>query len=183
MHVLVCTFYRCCEHQRTHLHTRYRICICAHVCAVCSFCVGERGLGGSASLWKHLLLIVGGYFWRRRLPPTLLPARVNPSPDAVRSRNPSKSTLAHDAVNAAVSHKHHSIICVGAGLIQFVYGSHSRLAVYLILHKVLFSPRFSRAFHKPVSVNPFKHQFVKLPSKPVETRGIRPKFVKWLTRR
>jgi len=33
----------------------------------------------------------------------------------------SKSTLAHDAVNAVVSHKHHSIIRVGAGLIQFVY--------------------------------------------------------------
>jgi len=45
---------------------------------------------------------------------------------AVRSRNLSKSTLAHDAVAAAVSHKHHSIICVDAGLIQFVYGSHSK---------------------------------------------------------
>ena len=32
----------------------------------------------------------------------------------------------YDAVAAAVSHKHHSIICVGAGLIQFVYGSHSK---------------------------------------------------------
>jgi len=38
--------------------------------------------------------------------------------DAVRSRNPSKSTLAHDVVVAAVSHKHNSIICVGAGLIR-----------------------------------------------------------------
>ena len=53
-----------------------------------------------------------------RLPPALLPARQNQSPDAVRSRNPSKSTLAHDAVAAAtaVSQKHHSIIHVGAGL-------------------------------------------------------------------
>jgi len=33
---------------------------------------------------------------------------------------------AHDAVAAAVSHKHHSIICVDAGLIQFVYGLHSK---------------------------------------------------------
>jgi len=52
--------------------------------------------------------------------PLLLPfllSRRNPSPDAARSRNPSKSTLAHDAVAAAVSHKHHSIIRVGAGLI------------------------------------------------------------------
>jgi len=42
-------------------------------------------------------------------------------------KNPFKSTLAYDAVAAAVSHKHRSIICVGAGLIQFVYGSHSKL--------------------------------------------------------
>jgi len=56
--------------------------------------------------------------------PLLLPlllSRPNPSPDAVRSRNPSKSTLVHDAVAAVVSHKHHSIIRVGAGLIQFVH--------------------------------------------------------------
>jgi len=43
-------------------------------------------------------------------------------PDALRSRNPSKSTLAHDAVAAAVSHMHHSIIRSGADLLQFVYG-------------------------------------------------------------
>ena len=36
--------------------------------------------------------------------------------------------LAHDAVAAAVLHKHHPIIRVGAGLIQFVYKSHSSLA-------------------------------------------------------
>jgi len=62
-----------------------------------------------------------------RLPPALLPARRNQLPDAERSRNSSKSTLAHDAVAAAVLHKHHPIIRVGAGLIQFVYRSHSRL--------------------------------------------------------
>jgi len=42
-------------------------------------------------------------------PPCLL-SRRKWSPDAVRSRNPSKSTLAHDAVAAAVSRKHYSII-------------------------------------------------------------------------
>ena len=56
------------------------------------------------------------------------PAGSNPSPDAVRFKNPSKSTLAHDAVAAAVLHKHHPIIIVGAGLIQFVYGLRSHLA-------------------------------------------------------
>ena len=49
----------------------------------------------------------------------------NPSKSLLaRSRNPSKSTLAHDAVATAVLHKHHPIIRVGAGLIQFVYRSH-----------------------------------------------------------
>jgi len=61
-----------------------------------------------------------------RLPPALLLSRRNQSPDTLRSRNLSKSAPAHDAVAAAVSHKHHSIIRVGAGLIQFVYGLHSK---------------------------------------------------------
>jgi len=43
-------------------------------------------------------------------------------------------------------HKHHLIIRVGAGLIQFVYGSHSRLAADLTLDKNPFSLPFSRAF-------------------------------------
>ena len=80
------------------------------------------------------------------LPSILLPAPRNQSNDAARSRNPSQSTLAHDAVAAAVSHKHHSIIRVGARLTQFVYDSHSRLAADLTFDKVLFSPWFSWAF-------------------------------------
>ena len=56
----------------------------------------------------------------------------------VRLRNPIKSTLAHDAVTAVVLHNHHLIIRVGAGLIQFVYGSHSRLAADLTLDKNIF---------------------------------------------
>jgi len=52
------------------------------------------------------------------LPPALLLSRPNQSPDAVRSRNLSKSTLAHDVVAAAMSRKHYSVMCVGAGLFQ-----------------------------------------------------------------
>jgi len=85
--------------------------------------------GAEASLpWKLLLIyrecctnIVQAVVCR---PPLL--SRPNQSPDAVRSKNPSKSMLPRDAVATAVSHKHHSIICVGAGLIQFVYGLHSK---------------------------------------------------------
>jgi len=80
-----------------------------------------------------------------RLPPALLQVQQNQSPNAVRSRNPSKSMLAHDAVAAAVSHKHHSIIRVGAGLIHFVCGSHLRFATELIYQRILFSTWFSRA--------------------------------------
>jgi len=62
MHAQMCTLDRCCEHQRTHcLHARYKMCICAHVCAVCSFTVEEQGWGGFTSLWEHLLLGVGVY--------------------------------------------------------------------------------------------------------------------------
>jgi len=61
-----------------------------------------------------------------------------------RLRNPIKSTLAHYAVAAVVLHKHHLIIRVGAGLIQFVCGSHSRLAADLTLDKNQFSLPFSQ---------------------------------------
>jgi len=81
--------------------------------------------------------------------PLLLPlllSRPNPSPDAVRSRHLSNSTLAHGAVAAAVSHKYHSIIRIGAGLIQFVYGSHSRLATGVTSSRHLCSPFCVRVF-------------------------------------
>jgi len=78
-------------------------------------------------------------------PPFLL-SRLYQSPDAVCWRNPSKSTLAHHAVAAAVSHKHHLIIRVGAGLIQFVYKSHSRLAMELTLDNILVRHGFCGLF-------------------------------------
>jgi len=49
-------------------------------------------------------------------------------------------------VAAVVLHEHHMIIRVGAGLIQFVHGSHSRMAADLTLDKNLFSLPFSRVF-------------------------------------
>jgi len=94
----------------------------------------------------ELILSLARTSCRRSFPPALLPLcragrpPASPLPDAIGSRNPSKSTLAHDAVAAVVLHKHHPIIRVGAGLIQFVYGSHSRMAADLS------SQSFSRAF-------------------------------------
>ena len=69
--------------------------------------------------------------------------------DVVRSRNPSKSTLAHAAIATAVLHKHHPIIRVGAGLIQFVYRSHLRLATEATeatRNRNAFSPFLARVF-------------------------------------
>ena len=64
----------------------------------------------------------------------------------VRLRNPIKSTLAHDAVAAVVLHTHQLIIRVGAGLIQFVYGSQSRMAADLTLTKIYFCCHFRGLF-------------------------------------
>ena len=64
--------------------------------------------------------------------------------DVVRSRNLSKSTIAHDAVGTAVLHKHHPIIRVGAGLIQFVCRSYLRLATEATRNRNVFSPFFPR---------------------------------------
>jgi len=116
----------------------------AHIC----------NLAEDSLTWKLLrpypescVSIVQAVVCRSLLLPLLL-SRPNPSPDAVRPRNPSKSSLAHDAVATAtaVSHKHHLTIRVGAGLIQFVYGSHSCLATDLIHRRIPFSPRFSWGF-------------------------------------
>jgi len=80
--------------------------------------------------------------------PTARPLAGNPLRDVVRSRNPSKSTLAYDAVATAVLHKHHLIIRVGAGLIQFVYRSHLRLATEVTRNRNAFSPFFAQVLSK-----------------------------------
>ena len=100
----------------------------------------------------ELILSLARTSCRLSFPPTLLPLSSSRPPSCwpvarhVRLRNPIKSTLAHDAVAAVVLHKHNLIIRVGAGLIHFVYGSHSRLAADLTLDKNLFSLPFSRGF-------------------------------------
>ena len=78
--------------------------------------------------------------------PPARPLAGNPLRDAVRSRNPSKSTLAHDTVATAVLHKHHPIIRVSAGLIQFVYRSHLRLATEATRNRNAFLPFFAQVF-------------------------------------
>jgi len=82
-------------------------------------------------------------------PSSSRPPSCRPVARPARLRNPSKSTLARHAVAAVVLHKRHPIIRVGSGLIQFVYGSHSRMAVDLTLDKNLFLQQFLWAFSRP----------------------------------
>jgi len=90
------------------------------------------------------------------LPLTLLPPALRL---AIRqltlfAENPSKSTLAHDVVAAAVLHKHHLIIRVGAGLIQFVYGSHSHWATGVTSSKILYTAIFLCEFSLELAIHP-----------------------------
>jgi len=108
----------CSQHLSKCMHTLRKKCTCTRACAPMQRCRSVFAMEAIANLSWVLREHRAGC----RLPPTLLPSRRNQSPDAVRTRNSSKSTLAHDTVAAAVSHKYQSIICVGSGLIQFVYG-------------------------------------------------------------
>ena len=96
-------------------HTPRKKCACTRACAPMQRCRKFFAMETIANLSRVLCEHRAGC----RLPPTVLLSRRKQSPDVVGSRNPSKSRLAHDAVAAAVSHKHHSIIRVGAGLIWF----------------------------------------------------------------
>jgi len=96
------------------------------------------------------------------LPPSCRPPAGNPLLDAVRFKNPSKSTLAHDAVAAAVLHKHHPIIRVGAGLTRFVYGSRSHFAnggypsqkcIFAIFARFFLSTTNSRHVHQRLTLS------------------------------
>ena len=103
------------------IQTLCKKCIWTHVCAPIQLCSCFFAMEAIANLSWVLR--------EHRAGCCLLPGPLagNLLRDAVRSRNPSKSTLAHDAVDTAVLHKHHLIIRVGAGLIQFFYSSHLRL--------------------------------------------------------
>jgi len=143
--------------SRTHLHMHdtHNTCECMHTPRKNAYGLVHARLcnGAEASLpWKLLrtyvescasiMQAVVGHL----LLPSLLLCRLKPTPNAVRSRNPSKSTLAHDAVADAVLHKHHSFIRVGAGLIQFVHGSHSHFATGFTSSRILIWPFFRATF-------------------------------------
>ena len=112
----------CSQHLLKCMHALRKKCTCTRACAPMQQCSNFFAMEAIAnSFW-----VLREHRTGCRLPPALLLSPRNQLPDAVRSRNPSTSTLTHDAVAAAVSHKHLFIIRVGAGLIHFVYGSHSK---------------------------------------------------------
>jgi len=85
------------------IYTLRKKCICTCACAPMQRCRSFFAKKAIANLSWVLRKHRAGC----RLPPALLPAQQDQSPDAVHSRNSSKSTLAHDVVSAAVLHKHH----------------------------------------------------------------------------
>jgi len=100
-------------------HTSRKIYTCTRVCAPMQQCRNFIAMETIANLsW-----VMREHRADCHLPPAQVLSRRNQSPDAVRSRHPYKTMLAHDAIATAVLHKHHSVIRVGAGLIQSVYGS------------------------------------------------------------
>jgi len=113
-------------------HIPRKKCACTRACAPMQRCKKFFAMKATANFSWVLHEHHAGCRLPPAQPPAQLLSRPNPSPDAVCSTNPSKSTLAHEVVTTTVSHKHHLIIRVVAGLIQFVYGSHSRLAADLI---------------------------------------------------
>ena len=62
-------------------------------------------------------------------------------------KNRPKSTPAHGSVAAEVLHKHHSIIRVGAGLLQFVHALYLHLSREAISIKNLFLPFSPASFN------------------------------------
>ena len=134
-----------------HIHICIYICICTYVCV---YLHNARLCNSAAASMARKLLrtylesctnIVQAVVFTR--PPAPSSSRLPsswPVDRTVRLRNLSKSTLACDAVAAVALHKHHLIIRVGAGLIQFVYGSHSRMAADLTLDKNLLLQPLSR---------------------------------------
>ena len=122
VHIHICIYICICTHVYVYLHNS-----CMRACAT----VQQLPCHGS---YCELILSLARTSSRLSFLPALLPLCRAGRPPAgtltgpVRLRNPSKSTLAHDVVAAVVLHKHHLIIRVGAGLIQFVYGSHSCMA-------------------------------------------------------
>jgi len=126
-----------------HMHTCIYIYLhnsCIRACAT----VQQLPCHGS---YYELILSLARTSCRLSFPPALLPLRRAGRPSA----GPLTDLFAKKSVQIHASswrgrrcsvHEHHLIIRVGAGLIQFVYGSHSRMVANLTLDKNLFCCHF-----------------------------------------
>ena len=152
-YIYICTYANICTYTYMYIYMHMHTCI-----YISPQLVHARLCNGAAASlpWKLLRscanIVQAVVSAHPPAPSSSQPPSCWPVARHVRLRNPIKSTLAHDAVAAVVLHKHHLIIRVGAGLIQFVYGSHSRLAADLTLDKNLFLLPFSRGNYYLVQI-------------------------------
>ena len=137
MYIYIYVYTYAYEHMYIYIST-------TRACAPLQRCSSFLAMEGIANLSWVLREHWAGCRFRPPSCPFVEPAALLLARSQTCSLKKSDPTLAHDAVAAVVLHKHHLIIRVGAGLIQFVYGSHSRLAADLTLDKNLFSLPFSR---------------------------------------
>ena len=117
-------------HIYVHIHIYIYICMCTYIykylhnSCMCTYATVQQLLWHGS--YCELVWSLARTSCRLSFPPALLPLRrVGRPPASPLFANTFKFKLAA----AVVLYKHHPIIRVGAGLIQFVYGSHSRMAV------------------------------------------------------
>jgi len=89
----------CIEHLSTCMHTLRKKCSYTRACAPMQRC---RNFFAMETI-SNLSWVLHKHCAGCHLPPALLLSRLNQSPDPVRSRNPSKSTLFHDTAVVQVS--------------------------------------------------------------------------------
>jgi len=170
IHIHICMDY---IYIHMHIYVHIHICICiyayAHMyiyisttraCASAQRCSSFLAMEAIANLSWVLSQHRAGCHFRPPSCPFVEPAALLLARCLTCSlRNTYKPTLAHDAVAAVVLHTHHLITRVGAGLIQFVYGSHSCMSTDLTLDKNLCSQPFSRVFSKTLYVYMCVHTY------------------------
>ena len=111
---------------------------------------------------------------RRTLSPTRVSA-ARAAPKTTSTQKSPESTPDHDSVAAAVSHKHHSIIRVGAGLLQFVHACTCTSFSEAISIKNLFRP-FSPASFRGLAKRsrPISHHNAPVSTKPRDDSYVDP---------
>jgi len=152
----------CSQHLLKCMHTLRKKITCTRACAPLQQCSNFFAMEAIANLSWVLREHRAGCC----LPPTRLLSPRNQLPDAVRSRNPSTSKLIHDAVAAAVSHKHHSIIrrwwLVQSSSILSMVRTRN-VAIDVIHQRILFLPSIRESFFIHIYADVYIQNVIKKP--------------------